>query len=110
MFLQKLVDYGDPKSFANRFRRKRSAQITSLVSEIHVKYGCCRILDLGGTFSYWEIFPRDWLEKFNVTITLLNLQAIPRPALDDRRFESVIGSACELAGYANNEFHLVHSN
>jgi hypothetical protein len=85
-------------------------RITSLVEDTFNKYGRCRILDLGGTFIYWNVFPKDWLEKYNVTITLLNLEAIPHPEEAGDRFESVVGSACELTRYKDKEFDFVHSN
>ena len=85
-------------------------RITSLVEDTFNRYGRCRILDLGGTYIYWSIFPKDWLEKYNVTITLLNLEAIPLPKEASERFESVIGNACELTRYEAKEFDFVHSN
>lgn len=110
MLLEKFVDYRNPDSFGSSLRRNRSRRITRLAEDIFHRYGSCRILDLGGTYYYWKIFPEDWLEKYNVTITLLNLDVIPLPPEAGKRFESVVGDACKLSRYKENEFDLVHSN
>jgi len=110
LLLDKFVDYANPDSFGSSLRRNRSMRITRLAEDIFRRYGHCRILDLGGTYHYWKIFPEDWLEKYNVTITLLNLDEIPLPPGAGKRFESVVGNACNLSQYRDNEFDLVHSN
>jgi hypothetical protein len=108
--LIKLIDYNNPKAFASGLRKKRSWRITNLVEQIYNEFGSVRILDLGGTYIYWNIFHLDWFERFNVTITLLNLSTIPLPAGSNPRFESVAGNACDLGRYQDDVFHLVHSN
>lgn len=110
MFLDKFVDYSNPGSFGSSLRRNRSLRITRLVEDMFQRYGRCRILDLGGTYYYWTIFPADWLERYNVTITLLNLDEISLPPEAGERFESVVGNACKLGSYKDGEFDLVHSN
>lgn len=110
MLIDKFVDYGNPDSFGSTLRRKRSMRVRRLIEESFRKYGQCRILDLGGTYFYWKIFDEDWLEQHKVSITLLNLDHIPLPEEAGKRYESVVGNACQLARYKDKEFELVHSN
>lgn len=110
LLFDKLVDYSNPASFGSSLRRNRSMRVTRLAQDMFERHGRCRILDLGGTYYYWKIFPEDWLEKYNVEITLLNLDAIPLPQEAGKRFESVVGNACDLSRYKEKEFDLVHSN
>lgn len=110
MNLKKLVNYNDPNSFASRLRRKRAQRLAEVVAAITRARGSCRILDVGGTHAYWNIFADSWFAEFNVSITLLNLEAVPVPENARDRFSSVAGDACRLAGYGNGEFDLVHSN
>lgn len=110
MNLKALVNYENPDSFASKLRKKRSQYLKKIVTEISQKNGGCRILDLGGTHSYWKAFPDSWLHHNNVKITLLNIEQVSIPSTAIDLFESVKGNACNLAQYRNAEFDLVHSN
>lgn len=110
MIVDKLVDYGKPNSFGNKLRKKRSFRLREIVEKISEEHGQCRILDLGGTYLYWNIFPSNWFEKNNISVTLLNIDSTHLPPEANERFQSVVGNACALRQYEENEFDLVHSN
>ena len=65
------------------------------------------ILDLGGTFQYWQSLDFKYVNR--VRITLLNLQKVEIPAGYDR-FTSVAGDATDLSEYSDKQFDLVFSN
>ncbi|MEW6514364.1 MAG: class I SAM-dependent methyltransferase [Pseudomonadota bacterium] len=110
MSLKTLVNYDDPNSFASRLRKKRSRYLEEVISAIASRNGSCRILDLGGTHAYWNIFPETWFENLSIKITLLNLNRVSIPERANTRFCSVSGDACNLSEYADDAFDLVHSN
>jgi hypothetical protein len=104
-----LIDYDNPSSLASRLRRKRSYLIRRMIEGAHSRYGKCEILDLGGTFKYWNIIPEEFLGRYNVHITLLNV-ADAEVVAPFGRFSCTIGDACDLGRYADGQFDLVHSN
>jgi hypothetical protein len=107
--LASLVDYKNPNSFASRLRRKRFARVLALLQAAHARNGSCKVLDVGGTQTYWNIVPMQLLRDLKVSITLLNLEATP--VLSDADvFSSVAGNACDLSPFADGSFDLVHSN
>lgn len=110
MFIEKLVDYNNQNSFGSKLRHNRSLRVVRIVERICEKYGSCRILDLGGTYVYWKVFPSNWFERYKIQITLLNLQAVPIPEERTQHFRSVQGNACMLKQFDDREFDLVHSN
>lgn len=110
MNITKLVDYSNPRSYASCLRKRRAHHLDQLVKGLYKKYGRCRILDLGGTHSYWNIFPETWFSELGVKITLLNLDKAELPEKSYGVFTSIAGDACNLSSFKDNEFDLVHSN
>jgi ubiquinone/menaquinone biosynthesis C-methylase UbiE len=110
MNLKRLVNYENPNSFASKLRKKRAHYLESIVSRIAETNGGCRILDLGGTYSYWKIFEGSRLEDLDIEIALLNLDDIPAPERMSRRFQCIKGDACDLTIFNDGAFDLVHSN
>jgi hypothetical protein len=107
---RKLTDYNNPNSRGSRLRARRARPIIALIEAAHHARGSCRILDVGGTPTYWGIVPRELLRQKKVRIVLLNLKAFEiDPAIADI-FESVAGDACSMPEYRDAEFDLVHSN
>jgi hypothetical protein len=105
-----LVDYDDPSSLVSRIRRRRIGPLVDLVTAAHRRHGEARILDLGGTRSYWTIFPSDALERLGVHVTLVNLPGAAPPR-DEARFSFVAADGCDLRGrFVDGSFHVVHSN
>lgn len=98
--------YSDPNSFFNELRKKRAAHFTGIIERIHAAKGSVRILDPGGSPSYWSILGKDYLDAHDVTITLVNLYPQESPG---ERFEARVGDACALE-MEDDSFDLVHSN
>ena len=73
------------------------------------RYGHVGLLDVGGRKTYWNILPAGFLQQHKVTVTLLNLRE-ELLGTDDATFTHVVGDACDLVGYADNSFHIAHSN
>lgn len=92
------------KSLNQRFRAKRFAFFKTLLKATH-KDNSIRILDIGGTQSYWERM--NFTEHDNVFITLLNLDVAP---VNYANFTSVKGDACELKDFEDKHFDIVFSN
>lgn len=94
------------QSMQLKFRQKRFAHFLSLLQSIKPADGkTIRILDIGGTETYWKMV--DFENFKNMKITLLNLQAKP---ISNPLFESVVGDACNLSEYKDKQFDVVFSN
>ncbi len=92
--------------YRNRFRQRRLKRFLSIVDEIIVAVGTCRILDVGGNVAYWLGLEPLWRER-PCHITLVNLASEPVP---DGRFSSLAGDARDLSQFSDLSFNLVHSN
>lgn len=91
-----------PNSLANRLRTRRFQQFQALIAQIPKPL---RILDVGGTNSYWE--RRGWAGRRDVQITTLNLAA------EEQRHENIQplkGNAIDLSQFVNHRFDVVFSN
>lgn len=104
-----LTDYHHPQSLGSRLRAKRIALLLLLIDEAFQKRKSVRILDLGGTRTYWGVVAPEILAARKVTVTVLNLPGKIRER-DDARFRFVDGDACNLSEYDDNVFDIVHSN
>jgi hypothetical protein len=95
------VDHRDPASLASRLRSKRLAFFRGLLSLVPRPV---TILDVGGTTDFWKSpeFRND-----GVNVVLLN---VAREAIDDPRFESMIGDARDLSAFADASIDVVYSN
>ena len=99
--LNEMSDSRDPNSVAVRLRRKRFGFFLELVSKIEKPV---RILDVGGTQSYWELV--GYTSPDDVQITLLNVSKEPTTLPN---FSSVVGDACRL-DFPDGAFDVVFSN
>jgi hypothetical protein len=98
--------YSNSKSLEFRFRQKRYQQIRALIDEIVLKSGHCRILDVGGTESYWTI-ASSHIDNPRIQVELINIE----PQRTSRsNFRSFVGDACELGDLDDMSYDLVHSN
>jgi len=104
-----LTDYGDPRSVGSRLRARRLAFLTPLIEDAFRENGAVRILDMGGTTTYWRLLSPDYLASRAVTITLVNLPGELRDTVDSP-FHVVEGDGCNLPMFRDNSFDLVHSN
>jgi len=84
-------------------RRRRFQIFLSLIEDLPRPI---RILDVGGTEQFWRSmeFPGD---RDGVWLTLLNLEREP---VDDPRFISLAGNACDLSAYSDQSYDIVFSN
>jgi hypothetical protein len=90
---------------ANAFRRKRFGLFLSLVDKLGAKKPV-RILDVGGTISYWEGMRALWQDR-DFDITLVNVGV---ESSDEGVYHLRDGNACAMPEYADNSFDIVHSN
>ena len=99
-----LFDPTKQDSINQKFREKRFAFFRGLFESIMTESEL-KILDIGGTEVYWERmnFPGDE----NVIITLLNLDEVE---IQNPKFKSVKGNACDLSEFSADEFDIVFSN
>ncbi len=96
----------DVRLDGNRFRRKRFRLLLDLLDAQAGMGRPIRILDIGGTRSYWEAM-RDLWQHLPLEITIVNLGATSN---DDPPFHIREGNACAMPRYATDSFDVVHSN
>ena len=111
-FLRGLADNRRPGSLADRYRQRRFALLKSLVvaakSDVAEDAGSAnpfRILDVGGTSSYWERM--GFAAEPGVQLVLLNLYEQDVP---NAHMRAVIGDASNMSMFGDAEFDLVVSN
>jgi hypothetical protein len=70
------------------------------------------IIDLGGTYKYWERVGFDFLESANINITCVNhiKSELSESDPENERITFVVSDACNLNLYKDNSFDFVHSN
>lgn len=110
--LQKYVfNYAGGKGLAFQFRQKRAERVKKIIRELKTDDAPVRILDMGGTETYWKAVGYDWLSENNVEITLLNLTVKITEISSEfaHIFKSIAGDACKL-DFPDNEFDLCFSN
>ena len=108
-YIRKIVNYDNTNSLGAKFRAKRIEPLLLMLADIYEKYGCVKIIDMGGTKTYWKIIPGDILAKYNVHITLVNLPGSNHP-IGDERFKYIEGDCCNLSFIDDDAFHIAHSN
>jgi hypothetical protein len=82
----------------------------SLIDTCFEKYGQVNLIDIGGTESYWDIFPREYLIDKKVHITLINTPETTSSFKSNNFFTITEGDGCNLHQFGNKEFHIAHSN
>jgi hypothetical protein len=97
-----IADFRNSKSLAYQTRRKR---LVELLKVIDAAPKPVRILDVGGTDTYWMMM--DLADRQDLKFTVLNIFQAERP---DPRFEWVLGDARDLSRFGDGEFDLVFSN
>lgn len=99
---RKMADVGETSSLANKLRGQRFAMFESLVEQLPKPI---KIIDIGGTLSYWH--QRGWVGKVGVEITIVNLGA------QGSVYENIIvkdGNALDLSEYSDGAFDIAYSN
>lgn len=103
-----IADPRDPLSLSNAFRRKRDARLRQIIQS-RLGSGTFRILDLGGSGYYWERFGHDFLDMYDVEVTMMNIEPAEMDGDLSGRVFAKQGDACST-GYPDNAFDFVHSN
>lgn len=105
-FLRRAADVYADGSFANKGRSRRFAAFAALVDSLAAESDRrLRILDIGGTNSFWE--QRGWTKREDVEIVLVNLTA------ESARHDNVdprAGDATNLSEFLDGSFDIVFSN
>lgn len=101
--------YSDRNSIEFKFRSRRFAIVKRLIEVALAERGEARILDLGGTETYWligEDFIRQNRGKIQITLVNLDIE----PVRDTDLFVPLVGDAANPKLLAGEQFDLVHSN
>ncbi len=101
-FLKSLANNEHSGSFANKLRRKRFQHFLEMLREISPPV---RIVDLGGTESYWEQMGNSGLEDLHIVL-------VNRTGKETTKKNMVFmkGDACNLTSIANQSFDIAFSN
>lgn len=102
-------NYESQESLGSKLRAKRIAPLLEMIEVVFNQHGYVNIIDIGGTEQYWNIVPREFLAKHNVTITIVNLPKTIEKQ-DYGPFKFVAADACALEQFADKSFHIAHSN
>lgn len=104
-----LAMYDSPGSLRHRLRLRRLEPLLQMMQAVHREAGAVRVIDIGGTARYWGLVPQDLLDRWAVTITVVNLPGSALPP-DDGRFRFVCADGCDLSAFADQSFDIAHSN
>jgi hypothetical protein len=102
--------FAAPNSQSNEFRAKRFKIFLELVKSHLDSNHECRIVDVGGTKEYWDLFV-DQLKELPVRLTVINLGLKPgRSSVGSLTLDTCVGDGTNLHAYGDNSFDIVHSN
>lgn len=107
------ADVGRRHSFANTLRQSRFRRVHAMIGRVAAAHGPrrpVRILDVGGTVSYW--WHRGALDvdyPYPIHVTAVNLADGPDDVRHPRA-ERVVGDATDLRAFRDGGFDLVVSN
>ena len=100
--LRNLSDNSKPESLANKLRGRRFAWFRRQTADLGKPI---RILDVGGTSSYWQLLSKDWQADYQVEVLNLGTEEVGEPVV-----ESHSGDARDLSQFTNQQFDLAYSN
>lgn len=100
--LRRLVSSTDPGSYANRLRERRFALFRSLLGRVSPPI---RVLDVGGTPTFWQLRGRDL--PGDPSVVVLNLEPM---AGGDARVSTVVGNGLDMREIPDGAFDIVFSN
>lgn len=98
---------------SNKFRSHRDRQLKNAILERRSDVsGIFNIIDLGGTYQYWERVGFDFLESANINVTCVNhiRSQLSASESENARITFVVADARNLNLYEDNRFDFVHSN
>ena len=101
--------YTDRGSLEFKFRSRRFVKIRQLIETILAERGEARILDIGGTETYWLI-GKEFLRQHRnrIKITLVNTEI--EHVTDTTMFDALVGDGSNPDLFGSERFDLVHSN
>lgn len=104
--VKNLMHSGSPDRLTSRFRVQRFRLFRSIVDQVLTEKTTCRILDLGGTPTYWKGLAEDF-DWDRVTVCTVNLRSLQttRPEIT-----SLVGDARDVSCHGDLSFDIVHSN
>jgi hypothetical protein len=104
--MRRLADQSKSGSFSNHRRSRRFEAFAEIVEAVAARQDRpVRILDIGGTNSFWE--NRGWGERDDVEIVLVNLEAEARTHAN---IDPRAGDATDLSEFPDRSFDIVFSN
>jgi len=99
---------------STRFRQQRDNALCAFIARLAASRsagGPLRIIDLGGTWAYWERVGMDFLDTHDIEITCINYSESELRAHGVHpRLNAEVGDARHLPKFADNHFDMVHSN
>ena len=104
--VRKIYDTNLTDSWASKLRKKRFSLFTSILDSMPSPI---KILDVGGTISFWKNLGFLNEEVKDVEITLLNVKFIETSSTHPK-IKQVVGNATNMANFQSNEFDIVFSN
>lgn len=104
--MRRLADQSANGSFSNARRTRRFAAFAEIVEQLlKQRGGPVRILDIGGTNSFWD--KRGWAGRQDVEVVLVNLDAEERAHAN---IDPRVGDATDLREFPDRSFDIVFSN
>ncbi|HBY09535.1 MAG TPA: methyltransferase type 11 [Chloroflexi bacterium] len=104
MAFKRIADNTQDTSVATRLRRQRFQIFWDLLHSIP---GTVKILDIGGTYQFWEMMTADFALEQPFHVTLLN----PEPeTIHHPNFSSLAGDGRAMPNFRNGQFEVVFSN
>lgn len=99
------------RAMSDWFRARRDARLQKLMMSVPRKYEYLRVIDIGGSMSYWDRLGIDFLKKHKIHVDILNLfdAEFHQRADCDEIFNFIIGDA-RLTGLPDFSYDLCHSN
>jgi hypothetical protein len=101
ILFKKIADMRESNSLITQLRRRRFVLFRALLDRLPRPV---RLLDVGGTQFFWEMM--GFQGDNGLDITMLNLM----PSWTRPGFRSVVGDACDMPQFADQEFDVVFSN
>lgn len=101
-FLTGQADGGNKASFSSKFRKERLAIFFDFIEDLPAPV---KILDVGGTESFWEMAELAGNEKYQITILNIREEETKYPNL-----KSVRGDAKNMKEFPDQSFDVVFSN
>ena len=98
-----------PDSDQNPFRRRRIADLKSVIAMVRAEQPTCRILDIGGTRDFWHTW-RNEIPWDGVSVECVNIDETHASKSGYDRVRFLKGDARDMGWAADGSFDIVFSN